>query len=400
MRILHTADWHMGKRLHQYELAADMDRFIEWLVELVKEQQIDAVLVSGDIFDLANPSAAARQQYYEALVRLQQLQCTLIITGGNHDSPSMLNAPKSLLSALNIHVVGQMPDDPAAVLIPLGAPVQAVVAAVPYLRDADLLQYVKDETYAQREEAVKAGIARMFQQVAEAATQRYPGTPLIGMGHLFTAGASMSDSERDIQVGTLGAFPVDHFPAAFDYLALGHIHRPQEPDKRAWYSGSPIPLSFSEHADPKRVVIYDTTTQEKTSHSIPVFRQLIRIAGSYAHCQAELQQIAVPDTQLPALIELTLEEPRYEPGKRVALEELVDQFEHPRASIIKHRLHFAQTAKDTRHLFEASSVSIAELSPRQVFSERMEEEEVPAEQKQLLQAAFDELLDVVQQNES
>ena len=109
MKILHTADWHIGKKLHKHYLYEDFDLFINWLIKLISEQEIEAVLISGDVFDLANPSAEARKQYYRALLQLRKTNCQLIITGGNHDSPSMLDAPKEILNELNVTVIGGMP---------------------------------------------------------------------------------------------------------------------------------------------------------------------------------------------------------------------------------------------------------------------------------------------------
>lgn len=396
MRLLHTADWHIGKRLHQYELKEDFDHFMDVLVEVVKEQQIDAVLVSGDVFDLANPSAAARQQYYRALVRLNALQCPVILTGGNHDSPAMLNAPRAILSALQIHVIGQLPTAPEEVLIPLGEGPEVVVAAIPFLRDADLVQFVSQETFEERQEAVRAGIRHIFASVAALANEKYPGIPLVGMGHLFTAGATSSESEREIQVGNLGAFPVEHFPDDYDYIALGHIHRPQQPGEKIWYSGSPYPLSFSEYVDKKRVVVYDTATGEATSVSLPAMRQLVRIQGPLGTIREQLGQLDVPGGQLPTLIEVTMEEERYDPQLRLSLEHLVSTFKHPQAHIVKYRLHFTQQVSGAEELFDVQRQTIKELEPREVFRQLLDRE--APEDRELLEAAYDELLQEIWQS--
>ena len=119
MKIIHTADWHIGKKLHKHELSQDFDLFIDWLCELLKKEKIDLLLVSGDVFDLANPSSEARAQYYRALIKLKKQQCKIIITGGNHDSPAMLDAPKEVLRELDIHIIGGMPQNPEEVIIPV-----------------------------------------------------------------------------------------------------------------------------------------------------------------------------------------------------------------------------------------------------------------------------------------
>lgn len=400
MRILHTADWHIGKRLHQQEMAEDFTRFTDWLVQTVQAESIDVLLVSGDIFDLANPSAAARQQYYNLLKQLMPLDCQVILTGGNHDSPAMLNAPRELLAALQIHIVGQLPSQWEDVLIPIGDNPSVVVAAIPYLRDADLVKYAADETYEERQAAVCAGIAQVFAAIADKAAALYPGVPLIGMGHLFTAGATLTDSERDIQVGNLGAFPVNLFPAAYDYIALGHIHRPQQPGEKVWYSGSPLALSFSEYRDNKRVVILDTTTHEKQSLAIPLFRQLIRIMGDLSTCREKLTDLAIAPTELPAWIELVVQEENTDPAIRLGVETIVEEFNAAgnNAVIIKHKLQFTATSTDTRYLFDAERDSIQALSPLKVFARRLEKEQLTDESQSMLAEAFEELWQEAQQS--
>ena len=119
MKILHTADWHIGKKLHKHELLEDFQLFLEWLVAYIPANGIEVVLVSGDVFDLANPSSEARRQYFQALLALRQLQCKVVLTGGNHDSPAVLNGPKELLEAMDIHVVGKLPTEIGDCLVPL-----------------------------------------------------------------------------------------------------------------------------------------------------------------------------------------------------------------------------------------------------------------------------------------
>ena len=119
MKILHTADWHIGKKLHKHELSEDFELFLDWLCERIAELKVDVLLVSGDIFDLANPSSEARKQYYRSLKRLRQLDCRIILTGGNHDSPAMLDAPRELLQELEMEVIGGLPEKLEDCIIPI-----------------------------------------------------------------------------------------------------------------------------------------------------------------------------------------------------------------------------------------------------------------------------------------
>ncbi|MBI1184425.1 exonuclease subunit SbcD, partial [bacterium] len=203
MKILHTADWHLGKKLHKQDLWADHAMYLNWLEKYIEKEHINVLLISGDVFDLANPSSEARAMYYNALVRINKLACTTIITGGNHDSPAVLNAPKDVLKALNIHVVGGLPAHLNEVLIPLpnARNPEVLVAAIPFLREADLRQMNEGEANDDRMQAVKKGIENTYRLVAEMAQKNYENIPCLALGHLFAAGVSSSDSEREIQIG-------------------------------------------------------------------------------------------------------------------------------------------------------------------------------------------------------
>ena len=136
MKIVHTADWHIGKKLHKQDLAEDFELFINWLCLRIEDQKIDVLLISGDVFDLANPSNEAKSLYYQSLLKLKNLGLQIIITGGNHDSPAMLNAPKSILAELNVQVFGNLPEKIEDVLVPIynaKKEVELVVAALPFL---------------------------------------------------------------------------------------------------------------------------------------------------------------------------------------------------------------------------------------------------------------------------
>ena len=301
MKIIHTADWHIGKKLHKHNLIADFDLFVDWLVNQMAMLEIDLLLVSGDIFDLANPSSEARSQYYRALLRLRNVNCKIIITGGNHDSPAMLNAPKEILSELNISVVGGMPAFVKETLIPIkgnSGEVELVVAAIPFLRDADLRTANIDDSYEHRLATTRKGIETIFTDAADLCASRYPGVPAIAMGHLFAAGMETSESEREIQIGNQAAFDANKFSKGFDYVALGHIHKPQQVKAKTltFYSGSPIPLSFSEQSDEKRILFLDT---EKSfipeSRPIPSFRKLLKIKGNLNQLKVKLRALPLHD---------------------------------------------------------------------------------------------------------
>jgi len=396
MKILHTADWHIGKKLHKHDSSKDFELFINWLVELVKNQMVDVILVSGDIFDLANPSNESRSAYYKALLKLKQLDCKIILTGGNHDSPAVLNAPRDILLTMDIHVIGCMPDKLEDCLIPLKnteGRIEVVVAALPYLRDPDLRKATEDFSYESRVEAIRDGIERVFKNTANCCKEIFPGLPAIAMGHLFATGVSTSESERDIQIGNEASFDAVGFGDYFKYIALGHIHRPQKVNALvpAYYSGSPLPLSFSERDDKKRILIFDTEDFEAKSIEIPVFRQLKKLSGSLEELNTKLQSLQTAGN-LTTLLELVLIEEQYNPGKIIDLDQLVQNFLREGFEIVKHRATFENRVQGVSQLFD-SSHQLKDLKPREVFEKRLEREDYDEETRKLVLEAFIEILE-------
>ncbi len=397
MRILHTADWHIGKKLHKHYLHEDFERFITWLLECIKIRKIDVVLIAGDVFDLANPSAEARRQYYLALKKLSNLNCKIIITGGNHDSPTMLDAPREILQALDVHIVGGLPDNPTDYLIPIAGKDgynELVIAAIPFLRDSDLRAAEEGVSYDNRIEAIRKGIEATFKKAEEFCKENFPQLPVIAMGHLYAAGIETSESERDIQIGNQAAFQASQFGDYFSYVALGHIHKPQRINASipAFYSGSPLPLSFSERKDEKRVLLIDTESGfEPESIPIPAFRKLIKVSGTLDQIKAKLDVIEA-EGELTNLIEVELLEDHYDPNLISQLDDLVTQFEKPGMEIVKHRASFKNRLQETGKLFERDQ-KLEDLKPQEVFAKMLDQSSYDAETKAQVTLAFQELVE-------
>lgn len=396
MKILHTADWHIGKKLHKQELSKDFDLFIGWLCDSITSEAIDVLLISGDIFDLANPSSEARKQYYRALIRLRKLDCKLIITGGNHDSPAMLDAPGEILKELEMHVIGGLPKKPEDLIIPLDnkkGETEIVVAAVPFLREADLRSAGEGQSYEDRMQAVRGGIKQYFEKATDLCREKYPGVPAIALGHLFAAGAETSESEREIQIGNQAAFNALQFGNYFSYIALGHIHKPQKVNAEVptYYSGSPIPLSFSERRDKKRVLLLDTTKSWIPENlPVPAFRSLLKISGSLEELKEKLKQPGEVK-QLDSLLEIELREQDYDAQKIVELDNLVSNFSKNGFEIVKHRAYFENRISGAGEMYTRQHLE--DLKPRDVFLELINRHEYSEENKEEILAAFDELLE-------
>ena len=399
MKILHTADWHIGKKLHKHYLHQDFELFINWLLALIREEEIELVLISGDVFDLANPSAEARRQYYLALKKLSLLKCKIVITGGNHDSPTMLDAPREILEALDVHIIGGMPQNPADCLIPIknkNSELKLVVAAIPFLRDSDIRAAEEGVTYDNRIEAIRKGIEATFTAAAASCKAQYSQIPVIAMGHLYAAGIETSDSERDIQIGNQAAFQASQFGDYFSYVALGHIHKPQRVNASipTFYSGSPLPLSFSERKDEKRVLLLDTNTGfEPISIAIPTFRKLNKISGTLNDIKAKLANLTA-EGELTNLIEVALIEENFDAYLIAQLDELVISFSAPKLEIVKHRASFKNRLKETGQLFE-NHRHLEDLKPQEVFDKMLEQHSYDDRTKVLVTQAFQEIVEQI-----
>lgn len=404
MKILHTADWHLGKQLHKSGLEEDHRLFLEWLAQTIQEHRIDLLLVSGDIFDTANPSNQALCQYYGFLKKLIGTGCHVVVTGGNHDSPGVLNAPRELLHFLDIKVVGNAQENIQDELLHIVSPNgEVVVAAVPYLREADLRKSVSGEGYDDRLSALRQGIRGHYEQLARLKNEYFAGLSFIAMGHLYVNGASISESERDIHViGGEAAFSADFFPTGFDYIALGHIHKPQRISNSDFirYSGSPIPLSFSERNDSKYVLeltLENNKISKVEELPVPTFRELRCFTGNLDEVEAALKAYQFM-TPLPPYVEVHVTEPFADPQKELYFNYLLREFDNAPFQIIKPRLSFENRTKGADELF-MTGTAIQDLSPKDVFQKRLTAESLDDEIKGLLAEAFEELWrEVAEQN--
>ncbi len=399
MKILHTADWHLGKKLHKHELSKDHQLFLDWLINFIQEQNIDLLLISGDVFDLANPPIEARAMYYWFLRQMIQLKCKIIITGGNHDSAQMLDAPKDILNLLDITVVGGAINPIENEVIVLE---NLVVCAVPYLRDADLRQSIEGESGASRVENVRLGIKKHYDTLAEICQEKYPNLPKIAMGHLYAHGVSTSESEREIQIGNEAGIDSDCFSQTFDYVALGHIHRPQiiGGNERIRYSGSPIPLSFSEKNDQKIVLfleVSDNKIQEIKTIDVPKFRDLKRISGTLEEVKSKL--IAHQnEAQLQAFLEVEVVEETFNPLIIKELNDLITVFDDESATVLKHKISFENEVKSSEELF-VEGQNLEDISEKSMLQKRLEKENsLSDEHRTLMMEAFTELLQMVEQD--
>ena len=271
LTILHTSDWHLGRRLYGRMRYDEFEAFLNWLQDTISAQKVDILIVAGDIFDTMTPSNRAQALYYEFLGRVSRSCCEhIVIVAGNHDSPTFLDAPSNVLKFLNVHVIGTACEDLNDEVLVLddadGAP-HCIIAAVPYLRDRDVRSSAAGESADSKDVNVIKGIRAHYDKVASIAktkqaklveaSQRH--IPIIATGHLFAAGGTTTEDDgvRELYVGSLGKISADMFDEGFDYVALGHLHVPQRVGGRESirYSGSPIAMGFGEAKQQKQVLL-------------------------------------------------------------------------------------------------------------------------------------------------
>lgn len=403
MRLLHTSDWHLGQSLHQYDRTYEHERFLDWLLDILVAESVDVLLIAGDVFDSSNPSATAQSLLYrfltEAHRRVQHLN--IVMTAGNHDSPGRLEAPSPFLSMFDAHVVGQVGrsdngNSLERLVLPLKdqkGEIGAWCVAMPFLRPGDVPRIEGSaDPYA-------AGIEALYRQaIKHANATRQPGQALIALGHCHLVGGKTSEeSERRIVIGGAEALSADIFDESVTYLALGHLHLPQQvggnPARR--YSGSPLPMSFSEIDYPHQVVLVDLNGDKVANireHRVPRAVELLRVPSKPATLDVVLAALSAldcperPEAEWPYLqVRVHLTEP--EPSLRTQIESAI-QGKPVRLA----RIETTYTRGDEES--SAPAVSIDELNtlaPADFFNRLYQHrfgQDVPTE----LLAAFTELL--------
>jgi exonuclease SbcD len=289
MRLLHTADWHLGHGLHDHPRTHEHRAFLAWLLGVLARERVDALLIAGDVFDVANPPTAALWDWYGFLAQAQAARpgLQIVVVGGNHDSPARLDVTNALLPSA-VRVVGGLPRRPDGtpdldrLLVPLGGDPErpdAWCLAVPFLRPSDL-----PTVDGAGKDPLIEGVRALYRDVVEAAkARRSNGQPIIAMGHCYMTGTALSElSERRILGGNQHALPVDLFADDLAYVALGHLHLAQTVGghEHVRYSGSPIPLSFAEIGYRHQVSLVDldgTGPARVTSIPVPRAVEVLRV---------------------------------------------------------------------------------------------------------------------------
>ncbi|WP_313602230.1 exonuclease subunit SbcD [Comamonas jiangduensis] len=402
MRILHTSDWHLGQNFMNHSREREHAVLIDWVLEQVEAHAVDAVLIAGDIFDTGTPPSYARALYYRLIAQLHQRKVALLLLGGNHDSVSVLSESLPLLHHLNTTVIAATGDAAQHVItLPVRGSTQpgCIVCALPFIRPRDVLTSQAGQSAEDKQRNLQSAIQDTYAQVFAAAQalqaqlQAAHGTrvPIVATGHLTTVGASSNESVREIYVGALEAFPTSAFPPA-DYIALGHIHKPQKVGglEHIRYCGSPIALGFDEAKQTKEVLLVDLNVhglQTITPLATPVCQILASLTGNLASLPAQLQALAAQSSaEHPAWLEVTVQEDDYLPDVAARIDAMVQGLALQVLRVKRQR----GTAMP--QLFTEYGESLEALTPSDVFARRLVQETISTDVHQALHHRYQEVL--------
>jgi len=398
MKILHTSDWHLGRSLYNKKRYDEFKAFLEWLIEFINREKIDLLLVAGDIFDTTTPSNRAQELYYQFLGKIPKTCCRhVVIIGGNHDSPTLLDAPKTILSSIDVHVVGAKTDNPEDEVIILKnkkGTTEAIVCAVPFLRDRDVRTVEPGENPGDKTRKLLDGIASRYREIVELA-QRQRGdknsAPIIGMGHLFTRNARTTEGDgvRELYIGTIAHIDEEQISEGFDYIALGHLHLAQHAgnSETVRYSGSPLAMGFSEAGQTKKVIVADFKNKVPvfTEYPVPCFQELIKISGDVDALTGRIEELKKEGSLAWLEIEIT---------NYTAETNLTAYFDELLAGSSLEILRIKNNALAERALSRASETETLEtLDPSEVFIRCLDAYEIPEEGRGILIETYNEAMD-------
>lgn len=396
MKILHTADWHLGVSLGAEKRFEEYDALLDHFCTIIKDENIDAVIIAGDVFDSHIPPNRAAEQYYRFLVQAGRAGAKeIIVIGGNHDSAAYLEAPKEILKYLSVHVFASASQNCRDMVVELkdeNGKLAALIGAVPYLHERDLVIVEGGQGLVERETTLRKAVLEYYQKMADTLTDISPDVPHILTGHLF---AVDDKKKNDSWTGTLMSIAADEFPESIDYLALGHLHD-SHTLKTAHktcirYPGSPVNVSFRELAVKKSVTVIDTDDIKNIREIVlPSFQDMRILEGTKAKIETTLVQWAKEDKSIWCSIENTGE---YEPGLTESLYEFIKDSQ---VKIISCRNRAANPAviqrlPEDRHL--------ADLAPVDVFKLMLKESEITGETADQLLTAFNEIETAAREDE-
>ncbi len=385
MKILHTADWHLGAGLGSEKRYDEFRQTLAFVLETIRNKKVDCVVIAGDVFDVPQPPNRAVEMYYKFLTDCADAGVQdVIVIAGNHDSAAFLEAPALLLRRLRVHVFGSLRPSLPDHLVVLK---DAVIGAVPFLHERDVRG--GGRTYHEHKQALRSGTLAVFQAVAEAAKAEHPGLPLLMIAHIWAA--TRKEVAAQEEIGNLEPIAVEDLSDDVDLFLLGHIHGAYAVNSHARYSGSLLPMNFGEHA--KSLTVLDTTDlQNPEIIPVPPFCKLLEIKGEIGEILQKLDELTgEQDHAMPHLLKVVNTGTFRTTLRREILEKIED---HPSIRLVSCHNTEPNPAAVRRG---AGTEKLSELTPETVFRRLLQEQEI-AGQDELLEL-FREVAESVGKNE-
>lgn len=390
MRILHTSDWHLGSSLDGVSRDEDHALFLGWLKTAIERERVDVLVVAGDVFDQAHPSAEAQRLFFAFLRAISQSGLRkVVIVGGNHDSPSRLDAPRTVLDALEVHVVGGLSADEASwerCICPIpgeSGGVEAVVLAVPFVHEFRLGVRTGLAGGPEIRAAFTAAFKDRYRRLLDEARARHDGAPAIATGHLTCDGYEKDDFPIDIHmVGSIGGLPAEIFDERLQYVALGHIHRSYRVgNSRAYYSGTPLALGLKEAKTARTVRLVELSSEVEAAATVstlevPSFRKIVELTGAPDDVASRLRALTW-DTELPPIVYARALVTRYSSSVEETLRSAVRAHGQRAPRLVELRQVTLQAAEVQRELVQV--ISLKELCPEEVFLRLCQDQQEPAD---------------------
>jgi exonuclease SbcD len=404
MKILHTADWHLGHKLYNADRELEHQTALDGLIQLIKKEKVELLVIAGDVFDTDMPPNFARRQYYRFLVELTKTACKdVVVVAGNHDSANMLDASSELLKLMNVHVVGNLPTNRSDQIIEIKDEenqLKAVVAAVPYLRDRDMRQGQAGQTIEERLTSLRAGIEAHYAEIDELLeTYKDLEIPILVTGHLFVSGGERDGRPNSIHIGSLDVVESSVFPKNADYVALGHLHRPQKVGgmNHIRYSGSLIPMDFNEwNYDQVSLLLNFEGKDLKSvkSKKVNLSRKLKFYRGELDYIRDKLSNLEV-EGELPTWLKLEIITDSYIPNVEDDLKPLLEQ-KNAEIMLVS---QLADGSLASKLLEEQQLQNLSDMDPREVFQMKLDAMNVKDKSRDDLEDTFAELLTWMQEKD-
>ncbi len=372
MKILHTADWHLGAGIGSEKRYDEFRQTLAFVLETIRNKKVDCVVIAGDVFDVPQPPNRAVEMYYKFLTDCADAGVQdVIVIAGNHDSAAFLEAPALLLRRLRVHVFGSLRSSLPEHLVVLK---DAVIGAVPFLHERDVRG--GGRTYHEHKQALRTGTVAVFQAVAEIAKTSYPELPLLMTAHIWAA--TRKEVAAQEEIGNLEPIAVEDLPEETDLFLLGHVHSSYAVDSRTRYSGSLLPMNFGE--SPKKLTILDTADlQNPEIVPVPSFCNLLEIRGEIGVILQKLDELTgKQNDSMPHLLKVVNTGAFRTTLRREILEKIKD---HPSIRLVSCHNTEPNPAAVRRG---AGTEKLSELTPETVFRRLLQEQEI-AGQEELLE---------------